>query len=223
MAFKQQPLNQEEFSMRIIEDLGQVASNKNSTRKTRHAVFECTSCKNHFKARATGTAARKQKTCVDCTLNKEQTYKHPLYAIWNSIRQRCYNQKRKDYPKYGGKGVTMAEEWKNDYESFMKFCLDNGWAEGKVIDKDIKSKKLGIYPHKYSPDTVSFIPIQKNAEDANAKAVLQYAKDGKFLAEHVSCVAAAVSLGKKPAAKSSIANCCRGLSNTSFGFVWKYK
>ena len=223
MAFKQQTLNQEEFSMKIIEDLGQTTANDQTTKKARYAIFECTKCKKHFKARATGSVARKQTCCVECTLNKKQTYKHPLYAIWNGIRQRCYNPKRKDYPKYGGKGITMHKDWVDNYEFFMDYCLSNGWSSDKVIDKDIKCKKLNIDPPIYSPDTLSFITTQQNAEEANAKAVLQYDKEGNFIAEHLSCVKAVISLDKPYSAKSSIANCCRGLSKTSFGFMWKYK
>jgi GT2 family glycosyltransferase len=45
----------------------------------------------------------------------------------------------------------------------------------------------------------------------------------EFIAEYVSTVAAAVSIGKSRKARSSIANCCRGTARTAFGFKWKYK
>lgn len=223
MAFTQQPLLQEEYQMKIIKDLGQQLSTNSSTRKHRLAIFECTKCLTHFKARATSTAAKNQTCCQKCTRNEEQTYKHPLYAIWNGIRQRCYNEKRKDYHKYGGKGVTMHSSWIDDHKAFMDFCLANGWEEGKVVDKDIKSRLLNISPPMYSPETLSFISVQQNAEEANGKQVVQYTLEGTFINEFPSATTAAVSLGKPKAAKSSIANCCRGLTKTSFGFIWKYK
>lgn len=223
MAFKQQPLKQEDYKMKIITDLGRTTATDASTNLARYAIFECTKCNTHFKARCGGLAAKKQETCNDCTKSKRNTYKHPLYAIWNGIKQRCYNPKRKDYRKYGAKGVTMCDDWKNDVESFFDWCINNGWKQELVIDKDIKSRELGISPAMYSPETITFITIQKNAEEANAKSVIQTSLNDDFIFEHISCVQAALSLGKPKTSKSSIANCCRGIQKTAFGFKWKYK
>jgi hypothetical protein len=220
MAFKQQPLKQEDYNMKIIKDLGKTTANKNTTNFARYAIFECNSCKKHFKARCGGSAAKKQSTCYECTRNYKETTKHPLYAIWNGIKQRCYSKKRKDYHKYGGIGVTMADYWINDAQGFIDWCLENGWNKDLVVDKDIKSRILNIDPPIYSKDTISFISVQKNAEEANAKTVLQFDLDGNLLNEFVSTVEAAKAVGT---GKSSIANACRGTTKTSMGFKWKYK
>ena len=143
MAFKQLPLNQDDFTMKLIEDLGRLPSPSNPTRFYRFAIFECTKCKQHFKARATGDKAKTQTCCINCVGSHNKSY-DTLYAIWNGIRQRCYNPKRKDYHKYGGKGVTMSPEWKDDVTAFISWCEENGWKPGLVIDKDIKSKELGV-------------------------------------------------------------------------------
>lgn len=42
------------------------------------------------------------------------------YDIWASIKQRCYNEKCDAYSKYGGRGITIADEWKNSFETFYK-------------------------------------------------------------------------------------------------------
>lgn len=220
MSYRIQPLNQSEFKMKIIKDLEMVASKTNPKKFNRHAIFECTSCKEHFEARATGKAAKNQTTCINCA-GKHKLSTHPLYAIWNSIKQRCYNPKRKDYHKYGGKGVTMYEPWINDVTAFIEWSLANGWKSGLVIDKDIKSKELGIVPI-YSPDTLSFITTKENAYEANAKKVAQYTIDGDFIQEFISCVEAAEYLGKPYSFKTNIASCCRGINHTAGGFKWKY-
>ena len=140
MAFKQLPLNPDNFTMKLIEDLGRLPSPSNPKRFYRFAIFECTKCKQHFKARATGDKAKTQTCCINCAGSHNKSY-DSLYAIWNGIRQRCYNPKRKDYHKYGGKGVTMSPEWKDDVTAFISWCEVNGWKPGLVIDKDIKSKE----------------------------------------------------------------------------------
>lgn len=221
MAFKQQPLLQENYKMKIIKDLGRVPAKSNPNRFSRHAIFECPVCLNHFEARATGDMARNQSSCCNCT-GKHNYAKHPLYAIWNGIRQRCYNPKRKDYCKYGAKGVTMSPEWKDDVTSFIKWCENNGWKPNLVVDKDIKSKELGINPPIYSPETISFITTQQNAAAANGKKVAQYTLEGEFIQTFETCVEAAVSLGKTYTAKTSIAKCARGEQHTAFDFKWKF-
>lgn len=221
MAFKQQPLLQQDFKMKIIEDLGKTTANETTTQLARYAIFECTVCNAHFKARASGSTAKNQTSCQACTRSESQNYKHPLYAIWNGIKQRCYSVKRKDYCRYGGIGVTMCDEWKNSSDSFISWCIANGWRSELVVDKDIKCRELNITPTVYSPDTISFISIQKNAEEANAKTVFQYTINGEFVAEHVSCTEAGKLFGINN--KSTIANACRGVAKTAYGFVWKYK
>ena len=221
MAFKPQPLNQTEYSIKIIEDLGNIF-NDEGTRKARFAIVECAQCKTHFKLRMGSTKAKQQTKCITCSTTKHGTTSDPLYAIWNSIKQRCYSPARKDYIKYGAKGVTMCDEWKNDPKAFIEWCKANGWSSDKVIDKDIKSAQLGINPPIYSPETVTFVTTQENSEAANAKQVKQFTLDGVYLATYDSCTKAALSIGKPKSAKANIANCCRGIANTSFGFKWEF-
>lgn len=54
---------------------------------------------------------------------KRQQYKtakqnKPLYAIWNGMMARCYNEKHEAYANYGGRGITVCERWKN-YDNFV--------------------------------------------------------------------------------------------------------
>jgi hypothetical protein len=60
--------------------------------------------------------------------------KHPLRAVWNHIKQRCYNPKCKAYPRYGGRGISMDEKWRN---SFIAFCKDveTGYQKGLQLDR----------------------------------------------------------------------------------------
>lgn len=221
MAFSVKPLDQSEYVMKIVQDLGMLP-NQSNTRKIHFALFECTKCNQPFKARANSSASKKQTTCEACANLSHNLSKHPLYSIWNGIKQRCYSSARKDYKKYGQKGVTMCEEWRDSPEAFIAWCTQNGWEPGLCVDKDIKCRELGITPAIYSSSTVSFITAQENAEEAVAKEVHQYDSNNNYLATFPSTAKAALSLGKPYTARSSIANCARGLTKTAFGFIWKY-
>ena len=221
MAFKQQPLDQTQYSMKIIQDLGNIDT-PSKTRKARYAIMECNNCKSHFKVRVGSTKSKQQTTCIDCANLKHNLSTDPLYAIWNGIKQRCYSSSRKDYHKYGGKGVTMCDEWKDSPIAFIQWCKANGWTPGTHIDKDIKSQELGIYPPIYSPETLSFVTPEQNIQAATEKKVQQYTLDGVLLSTHDSCTKAALALGKPKSFKSSIANCARGVTKSSLGFIWKF-
>lgn len=115
----------------------------------------------------------------------------------------------------------MCDEWKNNPQSFIDWCIENGWNNSLVVDKDIKCRELNISPTIYSPKTITFITTQQNAEEANAIPVLQYDLNMNFISEHVSAQKAANSVGLKEG--SSVTSCCKGRSKTSGGFIWKYK
>ena len=42
------------------------------------------------------------------------------YNIWTNMKQRCFNEINSDYPNYGGRGITVCEEWKDEYQSFLR-------------------------------------------------------------------------------------------------------
>jgi hypothetical protein len=215
---KNKPLKQTEYSMLIVEDLGTISSK--SGRNGRYALFECTECKLPFKARAGGSAIKNQTKCKQCFLVKKRMSTHPLYTIWNGIKQRCYCVSRKDYGKYGGKGVTMQASWIDNPKAFITWCEEQGWKKGLVVDKDIKSREQGFDPPIYSESTLSFILPQENAEEANGKEVLKLSLTGEILETFPSARKAADSVGVN---KSTLANCCRGLTMTCKSFRWKYK
>ena len=41
------------------------------------------------------------------------------YTAWLHMKDRCANTKRKDYHRYGGRGVTVCDRWLNSYENFL--------------------------------------------------------------------------------------------------------
>lgn len=211
---KTQKLNPQDYKMRIHKDLGRIEG-------YRYVELSCPSCSKNVKMPAYSELTKSRKVCSKC-LNPDRSSDHPLYSIWNTIKARCYNTSRKDYKHYGGIGVTLWDGWIDNPKSFIQWCIENGWHKDLHIDKDIKSKVLGICPPTYSPETVSFISVSENNTEAFGKEVWQYTKDGVFLNSYPSCAKAATSIGKPETARSSIANACRGVSKSSFGYIWKF-
>lgn len=51
--------------------------------------------------------------------------KEKIYITWRAIRDRCYNNNSKAYPRYGGRGIVMCNGWggKNGFLSFAHDLL----------------------------------------------------------------------------------------------------
>lgn len=45
--------------------------------------------------------------------------KHPLYQVWQTMIQRCYNKNTHAYPWYGELGVTVCDRWRYSFENFL--------------------------------------------------------------------------------------------------------
>ena len=44
----------------------------------------------------------------------------PIYAVWNAMRLRCYNPSQPHYERYGGRGITVCDEWRTSFEAFYR-------------------------------------------------------------------------------------------------------
>lgn len=42
----------------------------------------------------------------------------PLYNIWTSMKNRCYNSKNPNWDSWGGRGIKVCDAWKNSYQQF---------------------------------------------------------------------------------------------------------
>ena len=59
-----------------------------------------------------------------------------LYEIYHGIKKRCYNKNCDRYKDYGGRGVSMCDEWLNDgVDSFIDWAFANGYADNLTIDR----------------------------------------------------------------------------------------
>jgi hypothetical protein len=109
------------------------------------AVCVC-DCGRQHRVRVGNLCHRSVKTCghIDCEYAREMRtagrVKHNLsgtrlYHIWNNMRGRCYNPNHHSYVNYGNRGITICEEWANDFLVFRRWALDNGYSDDLTIDR----------------------------------------------------------------------------------------
>lgn len=63
-----------------------------------------------------------------------------LYEIHRSMIQRCHYQKAINYKDYGGRGIEVCKEWRESFENFYNWAINNGYEEHLTIDRiDVNS------------------------------------------------------------------------------------
>lgn len=50
-----------------------------------------------------------------------------LYSVWQNMKNRCYNKNVRCYKNYGLNGVTVCDEWRNDFSAFSEWAYANGY------------------------------------------------------------------------------------------------
>lgn len=63
---------------------------------------------------------------------------HPLYRVWSNMKTRCGNRKVPAYKDYGGRGITVCEEWQQ-FENFYRDMV-TGYAEGLTLERKNNDK-----------------------------------------------------------------------------------
>lgn len=116
------------------------------------AVWECRCfCGKTFDAKGTAIRNGKRSSCGcgrSVSLSK-RNYKHGgtktrLFTTWINMRNRCYNEKNDAYERYGGRGIEVCEEWRNDFLSFREWAEENGYNDTLTIDRI--DNDSGYYP-----------------------------------------------------------------------------
>jgi len=103
---------------------------------------------------------------------------HPLSRVYAAMISRCYDANDISYKRYGGKGVTVCDEWLDDFISFYNWAINNGWQEGLQLDKDINgNSKL------YSPETCIFVTRKINCRNRTTNNFITHNGQSKTLAE----------------------------------------
>ena len=144
--------------MKFIKFLGvrnRISKNGN-TYKDGFSLFLCPYCNNKVEKQHTKGKRSKSCGCVRNALIGKSQLTHgdavhikrkgtkKLYSIWDSMKQRCHNKNSKSYKDYGSRGIRVCIQWKNSYEEFKQWALQNGYKEGLTIDR--RNNDKGYHP-----------------------------------------------------------------------------
>lgn len=95
-----------------------------------------------------------------------------IYMIWAGMKSRCNYPKNISYKNYGGRGITVCDEWSESFEEFYKWAMKNGYsenAETRTCSLDRIDNDKG-----YSPDNCRFVTPKQQANNRRKTRLIEH-------------------------------------------------
>lgn len=90
-----------------------------------------------------------------------------LYFVWKNMKGRCNNSNRKDYYRYGGRGIAVCAEWSDNYDMFYEWAMKNGYADDLTLDRIDVDKD-------YCPENCRWTNMKNQCNNTSRNRMLTY-------------------------------------------------
>lgn len=128
----------------------------------------------HLRSGASGSCG-----CLNKEINSKQFFKHGkphLYKLYRYMKTRCNNPNAFRYKYYGGRGISICEEWQNSYDTFAEWSIQNGYKEGYSLDR--------IDPDgNYEPFNCRWVPKEEQPRNRRTNIKVTYKGRTEILAD----------------------------------------
>lgn len=102
-------------------------------KKGKKGIFFCSYCNQEVEKWLSNGKKDKSCGCMRYFYSHGETGTR-LFGIWQGIKKRCFNINSDDYKNYGGRGITVCQEWL-EYIPFRDWALANGYKKKLLIDR----------------------------------------------------------------------------------------
>lgn len=119
---------------------------------------------------------RKKYDRHKCNFYKHGHSYEKIHRVWYGIIERCYSELHKSYHEYGGRGITVCDEWKNDFQAFYDWAMSNGYKEGLQIDRIDNNGN-------YDPKNCRFVTASENCRNRRTARIIEFNGEKKSLVE----------------------------------------
>ncbi len=114
---------------------------------------ETVACSGDLKQRKTRSCGCLHNEMVAQITKSHEMANTRLYNIWANMKQRCSNPNASSYEDYGGRGITICDEWL-DPDNFFKWALSSGYDKKLTLDRiDVDGN--------YEPSNCRWVTVKK--------------------------------------------------------------
>jgi len=99
-----------------------------------------------------------------------------LYHLWHGMIRRCIDARAAYYQRYGGRGITVCQEWQESFASFKEWALSAGYSDDKEIDRIDNDGN-------YEPNNCRWVTRKENARNTGRAILLTAFGETKCIAE----------------------------------------
>ena len=152
------------------------------------------------------------KSC-GCNRIKHGLTGHRIYQIWSGMRRRCHSINEPNYRKYGARGISVCEEWRNDFNSFFNWANSSGYQQGLTIERIDNDGN-------YEPNNCRWATYLEQANNTSSNRPVEcFTLDGLYIGRYSSMSEAARQTGTNEPAVHMV--CERKYKQTK-GMVFNY-
>ena len=83
------------------------------------------------------------------------------------MKTRCSNPYSQYYYLYGGKGIKVCDEWKDNFEEFCNWSMLNGYNDSLTIDRIDSNKD-------YCPNNCRWVTFEVQANNTSRNHIIEY-------------------------------------------------
>ena len=180
---------EKDMKLKLIVETYMRKATENSTRKYRYGLYECQYCGIHWECLTSNITYNKIKGC-GCQKGKHlETHTlsgHIFYNTWNAMTQRCLNINHPNYIDYGGRGITVCEDWL-DVATFLKYAeATYPNIEGYTLDRIDNDKGYSPENCRWADKTTQSLNHRKYKSNTSGFVGICWDKPNKNWAASVS-------------------------------------
>lgn len=103
-----------------------------------------------------------------------------IYIIWQAMKNRCRNKKSNRYKDWGGRGIKVCDEWKDNFLNFYKWAIDNKFNDCK--NRQCQLDRIDNNGD-YEPNNCRFVTAKSNSRNKRSNHLIAYNNETHCLSE----------------------------------------
>lgn len=166
---------------------GRLTAVRRAPNDGRRTMWHCKcECGNDVVVRAENLKSGNTKSCGCIERDFPNATKHGmsktrLAAVYNAMKQRCYNENSSGYYLYGGRGIKVCDEWLQDKTAFFDWAIANGYDDSSP-QTECSLDRVDVNAG-YSPENCRWVDSYTQANNTRKNKHYYYNGENRTLAE----------------------------------------